>query len=263
MFEKNIAVVLNTIKPSDVVLDIGGWAQPFNRANYVIDVFPYETRGWYRKLGRPAYTGPEKEHFSESTWIQRDICDRQPFPFADKSIDYVICSHVLEDIRDPLWVCSEMIRVAKAGYIEVPSRKSESIFCSSSQIAGASHHRWLVFLDQEKLVFEMKWHSIHRKKLHFPEHINAVLKPEDHVTWLFWENSFAFQERELPVSDLAIDESLCRYVEENMDDVTALQRLLWESNKYLTSVKSCLPPSLRQSLKNWYAGHFSPNNQRP
>jgi hypothetical protein len=32
----------------------------------------------------------------------------------------VICSHTLEDIRDPLWVCSEMIRIGKAGYIELP-----------------------------------------------------------------------------------------------------------------------------------------------
>ena len=62
------------------------------------------------------------------TWIQRDICDREPYPFDDDELDFVICSHTLEDVRDPIWVCSEMARIAKAGYIEVPSRLEEQSY---------------------------------------------------------------------------------------------------------------------------------------
>jgi hypothetical protein len=40
---------MSRLQPSDVVLDIGGWAHPFNRANYVIDAAPYETRGYYNR----------------------------------------------------------------------------------------------------------------------------------------------------------------------------------------------------------------------
>jgi ubiquinone/menaquinone biosynthesis C-methylase UbiE len=49
-------------------------------------------------------------------------------PFEDKSVDFLICSHTLEDLRDPIRVCREINRVAKAGYIEVPSRAMETIF---------------------------------------------------------------------------------------------------------------------------------------
>ena len=41
-------------------------------------------------------------------------------PFADKTFDYAICSHVLEHVERPDTVIAELTRVAKAGYIEVP-----------------------------------------------------------------------------------------------------------------------------------------------
>ena len=71
---------------------------------------PYETRGLY---GRDGPDGPER--FSADTWVQRDICDREPYPFEDEQFDFVVCSHTLEDVRDPIWVCDEMVRVAKRG----------------------------------------------------------------------------------------------------------------------------------------------------
>src|SRR5436853_6676304 len=33
------------IAEGDLVLDVGGWIQPFTRADWVIDLMPYETRG--------------------------------------------------------------------------------------------------------------------------------------------------------------------------------------------------------------------------
>ena len=108
MYEPNVQHIVELLSPTDVVLDIGGWASPFNRADYILDVEPYETRGFYRTLGGPPFQGGDHEHFTKDTWLQRDLCDRTPFPFGDKEIDFVICSHTLEDIRDPLWVCSEM-----------------------------------------------------------------------------------------------------------------------------------------------------------
>ncbi|NQW05123.1 MAG: methyltransferase domain-containing protein [Acidobacteria bacterium] len=117
--------VLDMLSPTDVVLDTGGWASPFNRANFILDTEPYETRGFYRTFGGAPFQGPTEESFTEATWIRRDICERTPYPFADKPIDFVICSQTLEDIRDPLWVCQEMMRIGKRGYIETPSRVAE------------------------------------------------------------------------------------------------------------------------------------------
>ena len=113
MYRLNVNRILAMLKPTDVVLDIGGWACPFNRANYVMDAGPFATRGYYRTVGLPGSQGGDREHFTEGTWIQRDICSKEPYPFADKSLDFVICSHTLEDIRDPLWVCREMVRIGK------------------------------------------------------------------------------------------------------------------------------------------------------
>src|SRR5947199_9716526 len=104
MYAPNVDRILSMLKPSDVVLDIGAWGCPFNRANYVMDAEPYETRGFYRRarVGE-ASQGPEAEAFTKDTWIRRDICAHEPYPFKDKELDFVICSHVLEDVRDPLW----------------------------------------------------------------------------------------------------------------------------------------------------------------
>lgn len=192
MHEANVERVLTLIGPSDRVLDIGGWARPFNRADYVMDAEPYDTRGW---LGMAAQGG-RSERFSRDTWIQRDICARAPFPFGDKELDFVVCSHTLEDIRDPLWVCSEMIRVARRGYIEVPSRQAESSRGVEPGQVGWSHHRWLVEIDDDSIVFLMKYHRIHSHwRLSLPHSYLLSLSEAARVQWLFWEGSFAFRER--------------------------------------------------------------------
>jgi hypothetical protein len=36
----DVQKVLSAIKPDDIVLDVGGWACPFNRANWIIDSCP-------------------------------------------------------------------------------------------------------------------------------------------------------------------------------------------------------------------------------
>ena len=196
MIEKSEEYILSLLKPSDVVVDIGGWASPFNRATHVIEAFPYETRGFYQTFGGPASQGGTVEHFTRGTWIERDICSREPFPFQDKSVDFVICSQVLEDVRDPLWVCSEMIRIAKRGYIEVPSRIVES--CRGwehPRIAGLSHHRWFVEIEGNSLRFLMKYHFASLWKYSFPPAFLRGLAPERRVATLFWEESFDYSEK--------------------------------------------------------------------
>jgi len=209
MFEENAQRILDRLRPEDRVLDIGGWARPFNRADYVLDQEPYETRGYY---GLPAQGGGP-ERFTRETWIQRDICSREPFPFADKELDFVICSHTLEDIRDPLWVCSEMARIAKAGYLEIPSRAAETSRGVEPGQAGWSHHRWLIDIEGDHVRFMMKYHKIHSHwRLSFPGRFLRRLSDRGQVQWLFWEGSFRFSEVTIHGVD-AIQAELERYVQ--------------------------------------------------
>jgi|GEM_PF-1353821 len=189
--------ILDRIKPGDRVLDVGGWASPFNRADWVIDLQPYETRGYYGKVGLPASQGGEREYFTRDTWITRDLCDREPWPFPDKWFDFSICSHTLEDIRDPLFVCSELIRVSKRGYIETPSRLAET--CRGwfhERIAGLSHHHWLIDYGPNRLDFTMKLHVIHADRSYtLPPRLYRDLTVEEQTSWMFWEDRFDFAEK--------------------------------------------------------------------
>jgi SAM-dependent methyltransferase len=182
-----------------LVLDIGGWGNPFPRADYVIDMFPYETRGIATHgIGSlPVTTVYEEplpgERFRKDTWIIHDVCSEQPFPFADKQFDFVVCSHVLEDVRDPLRVCSEIIRVGWAGYIETPSRIGESILWNG--MVGAAHHRWLVEAENQKLKFRMKHHFLQNSPQYYISTSFARKIPfESRFLFFFWEDFFEYEE---------------------------------------------------------------------
>ena len=182
MHKDNLPKVLNAIKDTDLLLDIGGWAQPLERADYVIDAMPYDTRGRKGQTGGP-------ERFTKDTWIEFDICGRKPWPFKDKQFDFVICSHVLEDIRDPLWVCSEMIRVSKAGYIETPTRAAEYLYgVQAFDYTGFQHHRWFVETKDNSLLFTQKTPLVSsRQKGYYLIHTPSILS-------FFWKDSFHYEE---------------------------------------------------------------------
>ena len=190
MLEASAQRIERTVGESDLVLDVGGWAKPFRRADWVIDLMPYESRGLY---GNPV--DPERERFTDETWIQYDICSHVPWPFGDNQFDFVTCSHTLEDVRDPIWVCHELNRVAKAGYIEVPSRLEEQAFGVHGPYVGWSHHRWLVDIDEAGVHFLFKPHVLHgAPNFSFPAGFAAGLDARQRVETLFWEEEFRYRE---------------------------------------------------------------------
>jgi hypothetical protein len=114
----DIERILAKIPDGARVLDLGGWANVFPRANVVVDLMSYETR---------TITCPDiPEHFTRNDWIRADFCGHAFWDsIPDKAFDFITIGHTLEDIRDPLFVCSQMIRCGKAGYIEAPSKVRE------------------------------------------------------------------------------------------------------------------------------------------
>ena len=143
------------------MVEIGGWSKPFERADWIVDLMPYETRDLYERKGWIEPRGERTERFGPDTWVERDICAREPFPFDDDSVDFVVCSHTLEDVRDPIWVCDEIARIGRAGYVEVPSRLEEQSLGVEGPFAGWAHHRWLVDVTNSSLEFVLKPHNLH------------------------------------------------------------------------------------------------------
>ncbi len=70
-------------------------------------------------------------------------------PFKDHVFDFVIASHVLEHSTDPARFLSELQRVAKAGYIEVPDAFME-------RINPYRDHRLEITVRQGRLVIRKK-----------------------------------------------------------------------------------------------------------
>jgi hypothetical protein len=140
---------------------------------------------------------PAAERFTEETWVVRDICDHEPWPFADDQFDVAVCAHTLEDIRDPVWVCHELARVARAGYVEVPVAPGGADLGHHRAVGGWAHHRWLCDVDPyaPRIDFVFKSHAVHLPRRCFPEGFHERLAPERRVQFFWWEGTFGASER--------------------------------------------------------------------
>lgn len=110
---------ITKIRPGDRVLEIGPGATPFPRADVLLEM-KYGTDDEYMRQCGGIEVGSIDERMV--------YYDGVKFPFGDKEFDYVICSHVLEHVDDPELFCSEMFRVARAGYVEYPLFYYEYVF---------------------------------------------------------------------------------------------------------------------------------------
>jgi hypothetical protein len=184
--------ILRDVPDGALLLDVGGWAAPFNRADWVLDLLGFESR-----VTTAAY-GPAWERFSALTWVQRDICDRAPWPWPDGHFAFATCVTTLEGVRDPIWVCQELSRVARAGYVEVPTIEAELVLDADGEgpWLGGQDHRWFCELSGGELVFTHKPHSIHHDwSLRVLPRWRERMAPEDHHRGLFWEGALPARER--------------------------------------------------------------------
>lgn len=181
------------VSPGDKVLDIGSGHLPFPLATHLADISLKD--GNIGRAGIPFKYQDGKPVFE---------CAVERTPFKDKEFDFVYCSHVLEHSSDPAKACEELMRIAKRGYIETPT-KGKDIFLST---AKTSNHLNYVELNDDVLTFYkyQPWemdglHNDILLKMHvqpetkrekafsaliylFPRHIN---------TMLLWENDFKYK----------------------------------------------------------------------
>jgi uncharacterized protein YbaR (Trm112 family) len=118
------------------VLEVGGGQSPHPRADVVVDKYVADS------LER---SGEEELDFSKPLVV----ADGHRLPFADRSISYSIAIHVLEHATDPARFASELSRVSPAGFVQVPTARSELTF-------GWAFHPWLIERSDGTLVFTPK-----------------------------------------------------------------------------------------------------------
>ena len=76
------------------------------------------------------------------------ITDKK-LPFKDGEFDFVIASHVIEHVEDFSFFIKELERVAKKGYVELPTRLGDNLVFENK----SDHIWWFIFDDQRnKLV---------------------------------------------------------------------------------------------------------------
>ena len=115
--------------------------------------------------------------------------EKKQLPFKDNEFDFVIASHVLEHVEDFKFFISELERVSKKGYIELPTKLEDN----------------LVFENKKDHLWHMDFDDVNSKllisnKLQFIEPILTVSMAQNLrenfkgslVLELYWENKIDY-----------------------------------------------------------------------
>jgi len=116
-----------------LVLDIGAGQSPHRRADVVVEKYPVDD-----------FERPGEASLSLAKPLV--VADGERLPFATGAFTYVIALHVLEHATDPARFADELVRVAAAGFVQVPTRESELVY-------GWAYHPWLIDRTERGLRF--------------------------------------------------------------------------------------------------------------
>jgi len=111
-------------------------------------------------------------------------------PFQDNEFDFVIASHVIEHVEDFQFFITEIERVSKQGYIELPTRLGDNLVFENLN----DHIWWFKYDDELKLLIASKKNQILEpfvtvstaKKLEFIFRESLVIE-------LLWENKIDYK----------------------------------------------------------------------
>ena len=140
------------------VIDVGGRHNPWadDVVDAYVDYMEFDT-------DKRQYVGDVND---EDVW--RSVAD-------DRIYDFAICSHVLEDIRDPIVGLRWLPKIAKSGFIGVPVKHREVANSKSAYWLGQPQHHWIYAVKSDapdgsdRLLAIPKWHSIHYFNANTPD----------------------------------------------------------------------------------------------
>jgi len=110
--------------PDFKVLDVGGTANPWcdDLVDGYVDIVPHDSK--------KVYMGDIN---SEKVWKE----------IGREKWDFCICTHTLEDIRDPKFVIDRIQSSFQSGFISIPNKHTEFSNVESKHYLGYCHHRWI------------------------------------------------------------------------------------------------------------------------
>lgn len=223
------AQLISSVIPDNwLVLDVGGWAQPFQRANKVIDCQPYQTR----QLNNINFVGPSGQVYGEEDWIILDLEEEAPWGCPDKYFDLVLSGHTLEDLKNPLPALKQMFRVGKRVVIEVPSPFYE--LCKgidpSHSHPGANHHHWIIVLEPSTNTlkcFQKRSDIMERLGLFLEVPANRMfLANSSKMNWR--STSLMFFSEEPQIQFITDEESLIQFYAQTIEDSKSVS--LWDDS---------------------------------
>ena len=120
-------------------------------------------------------------------------------PFSNNQFDFVYASHVIEHVEDLSFFISELKRISRKGYIELPSILEDNLVLSTN---SSDDHKWMFkFDDVEKVLLVEK-----KKQLIEPFITHGVLFDSlrknfrsSLVLELYWENEINYEFRDFTV----------------------------------------------------------------
>lgn len=178
------------------VLDVGGAMNPW--ADEVVTHY-------FDILDMPGKKVWKGDVSSEESWEDFIIDQFYSTKEPPDRFDFAICTHLIEDIRNPEVVLSYLPHVAKEGFISFPSKHWElcrgvecsserdmKIWGSNSTFRGFFHHRWIYSIQNNQLVAF--------PKLNFVDHMSglewATRENKDksfHETSFWWKDDIPFR----------------------------------------------------------------------
>jgi SAM-dependent methyltransferase len=136
------------------------------------------------------------DHFKTLYLPYTQIFPNKKLPFKDKEFDYVILSHVMEHVPNLIDFKEELVRIAKAGYIELPTKLNDNIvFGCDEEILG--HKWWFEFDDDNQQLLYTEKKDAMDKFLS----VGSVWKfqkffEDSFILQFYWEGNINLKERE-------------------------------------------------------------------
>jgi len=201
--------------PNFKVIDIGGsadytsWSYPI--IDYIVDINP------------PTKTDTHIQFFQINVNFESEWEKLHEFVQTHGKFDFCIASHIIEDISLPEVLINNIGRIAKQGFIAVPSKYNELAKHGLNKYIGSIHHRWIYTLKNSKLFTY--------PKVNFIDTDEDLIKIGDNSNHLwdfsfFWQNKLSVDIVNNNYLGPTVDSVISYYKQLTFDDSDKLKNLI-------------------------------------